>query len=96
MNVTNNSYAMGGQPVGETMGNKGVARFGMAINPEQMHAERVNGQNVLAVIEQQVRKNKLAIDGEGPIITELMTYRFEGHSSADGVQPYREKSEIEE
>ncbi len=95
MNITNNSYAMGGQPVGETMGNKGVARIGIAIKPEQMHAERINGQNVLAVLDAQKRQGKLALDGEGPILTEIMTYRFEGHSSADGVQPYRSKEEVD-
>ena len=96
LNIINNSYGMGGQPVGETMGNKGPARFGMAINPEQMHAERINGQDVLAVIEAQGRKNKLAADGEGPLLTEIITYRFEGHSSADGVEPYRTKEEVAE
>lgn len=94
INLTNNQYAMGAQPDGETLGNKGSARFGMAINPEQMHAERINGQDVLAVIDVQRRKNALALQGEGPIFNEFISYRFSGHSSADGVEPYRIKEEV--
>ena len=50
-NFVNNFYGMGGQPVGETMGFKVLARLGAGINPEQMHAERVDGYNPLAVID---------------------------------------------
>lgn len=94
INLINNLYAMGARPEGETLGNKGPARFGMAINPEQMHAQRVNGQDVLAVIEAQRETNNLALQGEGPIFNEFMTYRFSGHSSADGTEPYRVKEEV--
>jgi 2-oxoisovalerate dehydrogenase E1 component len=50
-NFVNNFYGMGGQPVGETMGFKILARLGAGLNPEQMHAERVDGFNLLAVID---------------------------------------------
>ena len=43
INFVNNFYGMGGQPVGETMGFKILARLGAGINREQMHAERVDG-----------------------------------------------------
>ena len=51
MNFVNNFYGMGGQPVGETMGFKVLARLGAGMNPDQMHAERVDGYNPLAVID---------------------------------------------
>ena len=51
MNFVNNFYGMGGQPVGETMGFKVLARMGAGLIPDQMHAERVDGYNPLAVID---------------------------------------------
>jgi len=94
VNVMNNAYGMGGQTIGETMGNKGTARMGAGINPEACHAEVVNGQNVLAVIDLIKRKYDLAINGDGPIMNEIRTYRISGHSSAD-VESYRSPEEIE-
>ena len=58
MNFVNNFYGMGGQPVGETMGFKVLARLGAGLRPEQMHAERVDGYNPLAVIDAIRRKRK--------------------------------------
>ena len=52
----NNFYGMGGQTVGETMGCEFIARVGAGVNPEQMHAERVNGYDPLAVIDAFRRK----------------------------------------
>ena len=46
-NIMNNQYGMGGQTCGETMGYEMVARIGAGVNPEQMHAERVDGYNPL-------------------------------------------------
>ena len=42
-NIFNNQYGMGGQTKGETMGYDILARIGAGVNPEQMHAERVDG-----------------------------------------------------
>ncbi|HWR98962.1 MAG TPA: thiamine pyrophosphate-dependent enzyme, partial [Prolixibacteraceae bacterium] len=50
-NVMNNQYGMGGQTAGETMGYGMAARIGAGVNPDQMHAERVDGYNPLAVID---------------------------------------------
>ena len=50
-NFFNNFYGMGGQTMGETMGFDILARFGAGVNPEQMHAERIDGYNPLAVID---------------------------------------------
>ena len=55
----NNFYGMGGQPSGETMGMQFIARIGAGVNPDQMHAERVNGYDPLAVIAAFRRKKKI-------------------------------------
>ncbi|MGE5609338.1 MAG: thiamine pyrophosphate-dependent enzyme [Bacillota bacterium] len=93
-NFVNNFYGMGGQPVGETMGFKVLARLGAGMNPEQMHAERVDGFNPLAVIDAIERKKKILAKGEGPVLLDTVTYRFSGHSPSDA-SSYREKSEVE-
>lgn len=49
----------GGQTWGETMGYEIAARIGAGVNPEQMHAERVDGFNPLAVIDAYKRKRKI-------------------------------------
>ncbi|MDR2232012.1 MAG: dehydrogenase, partial [Tannerella sp.] len=46
--IMNNQYGMGGQTAGETMGYGIAARIGAGVNPDQMHAERVDGYNPLA------------------------------------------------
>src|SRR5690554_351421 len=51
INIMNNQYGMGGQTCGETMGYEIAARIGAGVNPDQMHAERVDGYNPLAVID---------------------------------------------
>jgi 2-oxoisovalerate dehydrogenase E1 component len=95
MNFVNNFYGMGGQPVGETMGFQILARLGAGVNPDQMHAERVDGFNPLAVIDAIDRKKKVIARGDGPVLMDTVTYRFSGHSPSDA-SSYREKSEIEE
>jgi 2-oxoisovalerate dehydrogenase E1 component len=94
INFVNNFYGMGGQPVGETMGFKVLARLGAAMNPEQMHAERVDGYNPLAVVDAIRRKKEILAAGDGPVLLDTLTYRFSGHSPSDA-SSYREKAEIE-
>jgi 2-oxoisovalerate dehydrogenase E1 component len=94
LNFFNNFYGMGGQPVGETMGFKVLARLGAGLNPEQMHAERVDGFNPLAVIDAIGRKKAILEKGDGPVLLDTITYRYSGHSPSDA-SSYREKSEIE-
>lgn len=95
MNFVNNFYGMGGQPVGETGGFGVLARLGAGLNPEQMHAERIDGYNPLAVIDAIARKKELIERGDGPVLLDTVTYRYSGHSPSDA-SSYREKSEIEE
>ena len=93
-NVFNNSYGMGGQTRGETMAYDMVARIGAGITPDQMHAERVDGWNPLAVIDAYRRKKELVEKGEGPVLLDVVTYRLVGHSTSDQ-NAYRTKEEIE-
>jgi 2-oxoisovalerate dehydrogenase E1 component len=93
-NFVNNFYGMGGQPVGETMGFQVLARLGAGVNPDQMHAERVDGYSPLAVIDAISRKKKVIEQKKGPVLLDTVTYRFSGHSPSDA-SSYREKAEIE-
>ena len=83
INVMNNQYAMGGQTRGETMGYDFLARIGAGVNKEQMHAERVDGYNPLAVIEAMTRKLELLKSKRGPVLMDTLTYRYSGHSPSD-------------
>ena len=94
LNCFNNLYAMGGQPVGETMGYQMAARMGAGINERSMHTERVDGFNPLAVAEATARKKKLLLAGEGPAFMDTLTYRYSGHSPSDAMT-YRTKEELE-
>ncbi len=94
INIMNNQYGMGGQTCGETMGYGVAARIGAGVNPRQMHAERVDGYNPLAVIEAYQRKRKIIEDKKGPVLLEVTTYRFSGHSPSDA-SSYRSKEEVE-
>src|SRR5215831_3692605 len=93
-NCMNNFYGMGGQPVGETMAVEFIARVGAGVNPEQMHAERVNGYDPLPVIDAFQRKKRILEEGRGPVLLDTVTYRISGHSPSDA-SSYRSKEEIE-
>jgi 2-oxoisovalerate dehydrogenase E1 component len=93
-NIMNNLYGMGGQTLGETMGYQVLARLGAGVNPEMMHAERVDGYNPLAVIDAFRRKKKIIEDRKGPVLLDTLTYRISGHSPSDA-SSYRSKEEIE-
>ena len=93
-NFNNNGYGMGGQTCGETMGYNVLARIGAGINPDQMHAERVDGFNVFAVVDAVRRQKQLLQEGKGPALLDVITYRFCGHSTSDA-NPNRTKEEIQ-
>ena len=94
INFFNNQYGMGGQTRGETMGYDMLARLGAGVNPEQMHSERIDGYNPLAVIDAIKRKKKILDEKNGPVLLDTQTYRFTGHSPSDA-SSYRSKEEID-
>ncbi len=93
-NIMDNQYAMGGQTRGETMGYDMLARIGAGINPEQMHAERIDGYDPLAVIDAMGRKLDVLRAKKGPVLLDTITYRYSGHSPSDAMS-YRTKEELE-
>ncbi len=93
-NVFNNFYGMGGQTMGETMGFTFPARLAAGFNLDQMHSEKVNGYDPLAVIDATTRKKELLLSGKGPAFLEVATYRISGHSPSDS-STYRTQEEIE-
>ena len=92
-NFFNNGYGMGGQTRGETMAYDFLARLGAGITPSQLHVERVDGFNPLAVIEAMKRKKELLLKGEGPAMMDVVTYRYGGHSPSDSMS-YRTPEEV--
>ena len=92
-NFFNNFYGMGGQTSGETMGYGIMARVGAGVNPDNMHAERVDGYNPLAVADAIARKKAILLEGKGPVLLDTLTYRISGHSPSDA-SSYRTPEEI--
>ena len=93
-NIFNNHYGMGGQTRGETMGYDMAARLGAGFDVDMMHTERVNGYDPLAVIDAVSRKKQLLMEGKGPAMLDVVTYRVSGHSPSDS-STYRTPEEIE-
>ncbi len=93
-NFFNNDYGMGGQTRGETMAYDFLARLGAGVTPSQMYAERVDGFNPLAVIDAVGRKKKILLEGKGPAMLDVVTYRFGGHSPSDAMS-YRTQEEVD-
>ena len=91
---TNNFYAMGGQTSGETMGWDRLSRIGAGTSPTNLHAETVDGANPLAVLDAVSRKRALLVEGKGPALLDVETYRISGHSTTDA-NSYRTREEIQ-
>jgi 2-oxoisovalerate dehydrogenase E1 component len=92
-NFFNNFYGMGGQTSGETMGYGIMARVGAGVNPDNMHSERIDGYNPLAVADAIKRKKAILLEGRGPVLLDTLTYRISGHSPSDA-SSYRTVEEI--
>lgn len=92
--IVNNQYGMSGQQRGEVTGIDYLAERGFGYNKCGMHAEIINGMDVLAVRDAVFRAAELARKGEGPVLLETITYRFKGHSLSDE-EKYRSRREVE-
>jgi 2-oxoisovalerate dehydrogenase E1 component len=91
--IINNQYGMTGQQRGEVSGLDFLARRGAGFGMDAMHAEVVNGMNALAVRDAVRRAADICRGGKGPVLLELMCYRFHGHSLSDPRNEYRDKGE---
>lgn len=92
--IVNNFYGMGGQPIGETMAFERLARIGAGINADNMHAQTIDGNNPLAVIDAMNSAREHIEAGTGPVLIDCQTYRLSGHSPSDA-SSYRTKEELD-
>jgi pyruvate dehydrogenase E1 component alpha subunit len=87
--VENNRYGMG-TSIDRASARTDFFHRGMAYG---IPGEQVDGMNVLAVHEAGLAATEHARSDQGPIILEMMTYRYRGHSMSDPAK-YRTREEV--
>ena len=87
--IENNRYGMG-TSIDRASARTDFFHRGMAYG---IPGEQVDGMNVLAVHEAGLAASEHARSGQGPIILEMMTYRYRGHSMSDPAK-YRTREEV--
>ena len=88
--VENNQYAMG-TSIERASSETHLYKRGVSFN---IPGEEVDGMDVLAVRDAGRRAAEHARSGKGPIILEMKTYRYRGHSMSDPGK-YRTREEID-
>ena len=88
--IENNKYGMG-TSVARASASKDLFGRGEAYG---IPGRQVDGMDVLAVAEAARGAVARGRSGEGPIILEMMTYRYRGHSMSDPAK-YRTKEEVQ-
>ena len=91
--LLNNLYAMTGQTHGELCDVPYMAARAWGFSQDAMHAEVVNGMDILAVRRCFKKAVADARMGAGAMLKELITYRYYGHSLSDPRKAYRRKEE---
>jgi len=91
--IHNNHYGMTGRAEKEVTGVNSLTRRAAGFADNNMHAELVNGMDVLAVRDAIMRAAEGCRKGQGPYLIELNTYRYYGHSLTDPRNEYRTKDE---
>jgi len=92
--VENNQYAESGQTIGEVTGVDVLARRGAGFATDNMHAEVLDGMDVLAVRDGVQRARERCLAGDGPVLLDVETYRYLGHSLSDPGKRYRSETEV--
>lgn len=87
--IENNQYAMG-TSVERSSAETELYKRGSSFEIEGM---QVDGMNVLEVRDAAKKAIKHARDGKGPMILEMKTYRYRGHSMSDPAK-YRSRDEV--
>jgi len=90
--VVNNGYGMG-TSVARASAEPDLYKRASAF---RMHGERVDGDDLEAVLEASGRLLKRAREEREPAVLEVLTYRYRGHSVADAGLAYRTKEEVTE
>jgi pyruvate dehydrogenase E1 component alpha subunit len=88
--IENNRYAMG-TSVERASAQTDFSRRGLSFG---IDGEQVDGMDVRAVKSAGDLALKWCRSGEGPIILEMLTYRYRGHSMSDPAK-YRTKEEVQ-
>nr|ANM86807.1 branched-chain alphaketoacid dehydrogenase E1a [Stygiella incarcerata] len=87
----NNGFAIS-TPTSEQFKGDGIASRGFGYGIPSI---RVDGNDMLAVIEVTKKARDLTIERKGPVLIEAMSYRRGHHSTSDDSSLYRSKEEIE-
>ena len=88
--IENNRYAMG-TAVSRASAQTNFAQRGVAFNIPGL---QVDGMDVRAVKAAADQAAEYCRSGKGPVILEMMTYRYRGHSMSDPAK-YRSKDEVQ-
>ena len=88
--VENNKYAMGTSQKRHTTGD-----FVKKAESFDIHAEKVDGMDVAAVRAAALKAVEYVRGGNGPMMLEIETYRYRGHSMSDPAT-YRSKEEVDD
>lgn len=88
--IENNKYSMG-TSVERTSNVTELYKLGLSY---EMPAWPVDAMNVFNVYEETSKAVKHVREGKGPVLLEMNTYRYQGHSMSDPAK-YRTKEELE-
>jgi pyruvate dehydrogenase E1 component alpha subunit len=88
--IENNRYGMG-TSVSRASARTDLFHRGV---PYGIPGEQVDGMDVVAIHEAGLAAAEHARSGQGPVILEMLTYRYRGHSMSDPAK-YRSKEEVD-
>ena len=88
--IENNKYGMG-----TSIERAAAGELYKRGEPFGIPGKQIDGMDVLKVHEAAVEALEHARSGKGPVLLEMITYRYRGHSMSDPAK-YRTKEEVEE